>query len=564
MDFRALVDELLAEYFRLDPVHATEIGNHEHDGDWPDLTDAGRAARLAFAEDAIRRMGEVDVASLSRDDAIDHRILSDALGALRFSEGTLEEERWNPLVYVYVLGNGLFTLVARPFAPLPDRLRSGASRLRGLPAVLDAGRIQLSNPGERPVSQFHAEKAVERIAGVTGLIDTLVAEADTVEDAEEAAALRAELEPAAATAREAVEAFTTWLRDELLPQATGDFRLGPALYRQKFRHALRVEMEPTELRARALGAFDVVRSEMLRLATELWPTWKADEPMPDNPDALVRAVLDAIATDHPEAEELLDFCREENDRIEAFCRDIGLIGLADEPLEILWTPEFLRSFGGAMLIPPGPLDRGLSSFFAITPMPDDWTDAQRESYLREDNARMLRLLTIHEAVPGHYLQLAYSNRCPSLVRAIFQSGVFAEGWAVYVTQVMMDVGYGAEDPALMLVHWKFYLRAITNTMMDIAIHTGAMDRDEAMRLMVEQGFQEESEAAAKWDRARLSSTQLCEYFLGYTEMADLEREARRRAAEAGTPFRWRPFLESVLAHGTPPTPVIRDILFGAI
>jgi hypothetical protein len=322
-------------------------------------------------------------------------------------------------------------------------------------------------------------------------------------------------------------------------------------------------MEPTELRARALGAFDVVRAEMLRLATELWPAWKGDEPMPDAPDARVRAVLDAIAAEHPKAEELLDFCREENGRIEAFCRDIGLIGLADEPLEIVWTPEFMRSFGGAMLIPPGPLDRGLSSFFAITPMPDEWTEAQRESNLREDNDRMLRLLTIHEAVPGHYLQLAYSNRCPSLVRAIFQSGVFAEGWAVYVTQVMMDVGYGVEDPALMLVHWKFYLRAITNTLMDIAIHTGSMEREEAMKLMVEQGFQEESEASAKWDRARLSSTQLCEYFLGYTEMSDMEREARRRAAEASTPFRWRPFLESVLAHGTPPTPVIRDILFGA-
>jgi uncharacterized protein (DUF885 family) len=115
----------------------------------------------------------------------------------------------------------------------------------------------------------------------------------------------------------------------------------------------------------------------------------------------------------------------------------------------------------------------------------------------------------------------------------------------------------------MLVHWKFYLRAITNTLMDIAIHTGSMEREEAMKLMVEQGFQEESEASAKWDRARLSSTQLCEYFLGYTEMSDMEREARRRAAEASTPFRWRPFLESVLAHGTPPTPVIRDILFGA-
>ncbi len=563
MEFRALVDELLATYFRLDPVHATEMGHHDGDGAWPDLTDAGRASRLAFAEDGLRRLGEIDTSTLSRDDAIDHRILTDALAAIRFGEGTLVEERWNPLVFVYVLGNGLFTLLARPFAPLPDRLRSAASRLRGLPAVLDAARETLTNPGDRPVSQFHAEKAIERLPGIPGLVDAVLAEVDKVEDPAEAAALRAELEPAAAAAREALDGFGTWLHDELLPTANGDFRLGPALYRDKFRHALRVDMQPTELRARALGAFDVVRAEMLRLATELWPAWKGDEPMPEHSDAIVRAVLDAIADDHPAAGELLDFCRAENDRIEAFCRDIGLIGLADEPLEIMWTPEFLRSFGGAMLIPPGPLDKGLSSFFAITPMPDDWTDAQRESYLREDNARMLRLLTIHEAVPGHYLQLAYSNRCPSLVRAIFQSGVFAEGWAVYVTQVMMDVGYGAEDPALMLVHWKFYLRAITNTMMDIAIHTGSMEREEAMKLMVEQGFQEESEASAKWDRARLSSTQLCEYFLGNIEMADLEREARSRAAEAGTPFRWRPHLEGVLAHGTPPTPVIRDILFGA-
>jgi uncharacterized protein (DUF885 family) len=479
-----------------------------------------------------------------------------------FGEETLQEERWNPLVYVYVLGNGLFALVARPFAPLPERLRSATARISGIPAVLEAAKATLDDPGERPISTFHTEKAIERLSGIPGLVDLLVAELDKVEDAGEAAAIRAEMEPAAAEAKAALDAFGTWLHDDVLPRATGDFRLGPALYREKFRHALRVEMEPTELRARALSAFEAVRAEMLRLALELWPTWKGEEPVPEGPNAPVRAVLDAIAADHPKAEELLDFCREENDRIETFCRDIGLIGLADEPMEIVWTPEFLRSFGGAMLIPPGPLDRGLSSFFAITPMPDDWTDEQRESYLREDNARMLRLLTIHEAVPGHYLQLAYSNRCPSLVRAIFQSGVFAEGWAVYVTQVMMDVGYGAEDPALMLVHWKFYLRAITNTMMDIAIHTGNMDRDEAMRLMVEQGFQEESEAAAKWDRARLSSTQLCEYFLGYTEMSDLEREARQRAAAASTPFRWRLFLESVLAHGTPPTPVIRDILFG--
>jgi uncharacterized protein (DUF885 family) len=193
-------------------------------------------------------------------------------------------------------------------------------------------------------------------------------------------------------------------------------------------------------------------------------------------------------------------------------------------------------------------------------MPDNWDEKRRESYMRENNARQLRLLTIHEAVPGHYLQLAYSNRADSTVRAIFGSGVFAEGWAVYITQVMMDVGYGAEDPALMLVHLKFYLRSITNTLMDLRIHTGSMSEQEAMTLMVEGGFQEDGEATNKWDRARLSSTQLCEYFLGSVGMHDLEADARRHAADHDQEFVYRPFLESVLAHGTPSLPVIRDIL----
>ncbi len=227
-------------------------------------------------------------------------------------------------------------------------------------------------------------------------------------------------------------------------------------------------------------------------------------------------------------------------RIEAFCRERDLIGLAEEPLEIQWTPVFLRAFGGAMLTSPGPLDKGQKAFFAITPMPDDWTDEQRESNLREDNDRMLRLLTIHEAVPGHYLQGVYANRCPSLVRAIFGSGLFAEGWAVYVTQVMMDAGYGADDPALLLTHWKFYLRSITNAIIDARIHCDGMTGDEAIALMVDGGFQEEAEARAKFDRARLSSTQLSTYFAGSMEMWAIEREVRRRAAiAAGDPARCR-------------------------
>ncbi|HEY8178511.1 MAG TPA: DUF885 domain-containing protein, partial [Candidatus Limnocylindria bacterium] len=494
--------------------------------------------------------------ALSRDDAIDRRILLENLAAIRFGEETLDEGSWNPMTYVYLFGTGLFGLLAREFAPLPDRMRSTAARLAALPAALDQARATLDAGGARPISTFHNQKAAERMSGLIDLVDTAVQEASDLDDG----ALRADVEGAAGPARDAVNAFAAWLRDDLQPRATGDFRLGAELYAQKFRHALKTDLTPDQLEARAASGYDEVRAQMLRLARELWPTWMGDQPMPEDDNRTVRSVLDAIATDHPKAEELLDWCRAENERIEAFITERDLIGLADEPLQIVWTPQFLRAFGGAMLIPPGPLDRGLDSFFAITPTPDNWDDERRASYMRENNARQLRLLTIHEAVPGHYLQLAYSNRTDSLVRAIFGSGVFAEGWAVYVTQVMMDIGYGSEDPALMLVHLKFYLRSITNTLMDLRIHAGSMDEAQAMELMVEGGFQEEGEAANKWDRARLSSTQLCEYFLGSIGMHDLEADARRRAAERNQEFVYRPFLESVLAHGTPSLPVIRDIL----
>ena len=559
MEFPALVDGLLADYFRLQPVQATELGMHAHDHDWPDLTDAGQRAWLAWLASAHGRVEALDPARLSRDEAIDRRILLDNLSAMRFSADELREHEWNPLTCVYLLGSGIFSLLARDFAPLPDRLGSVAARMRGLPAVLGAARATLEAGGARPVSRFHTEKAVERVAGIGELIATALEEGERAGDP----ALQAALRTAADQATEALEAFTAWLRDELLPAAQGDFRLGPQLHAAKFQHALKTTFTPAELEAKARAEYDRVRAEMTRIAREIWTTWMGDAAPPADDDVAVRAVLDAVATDHPKADELLDFCRAENARIEAFVAERDLVGLADEPLQIVWTPAFLRSFGGAMLIPPGPLDRGLDSFFAITPMPDSWSEEQKESYLREENTRMLRLLTIHEAVPGHYLQLAYSNRTASTVRAIFGSGVFAEGWAVYVTQLMMDIGYGADDPALMLNHWKFYLRAVTNTMMDIAIHAGTMDRDEAMHMMVAGGFQEEAEAAAKWDRARLSSTQLCEYFLGFVGMQELEAEARRRAAAEGREFVYRPYLESVLAQGTPSLPVIREILFGA-
>jgi hypothetical protein len=309
--------------------------------------------------------------------------------------------------------------------------------------------------------------------------------------------------------------------------------------------------------ADAEAQYGVVRAEMVRIATELWPQWRGSDPMPETDGAIVRGVLDALATDHPPAADLLDVCRAELARIEAFCRDRNVIGLADEPLQIQWTPRFLRNFGGAMLHSPGPFDKGQKAFFSITPPDDAWPPERLESMLREHNRRQLTLLTIHEAVPGHYLQGVYANRVPRPVRSVFGDGVFAEGWAVYVTEVMLQLGFAEDDPALWLSHWKYYLRAITNAIIDVKIHVHGMTRDEAVALMVDGGFQEESEARSKYDRARLSSTQLSTYFLGCRGIQAFEAEARRRA---GGRFDNRAWLESIIGQGSLPLPLLGGLL----
>jgi hypothetical protein len=534
----------------------------------------------------------------------------------------LREDRWDPLGIVYLLGNGLFLLLAREFAPLADRLGSVAGRLEGMPGVLAAARARLGSDPTRPVSRLHAETALARLEGVASLAHDALAQAEAAASANGPAARDAaaripavlvdRVRAAVALATGSLGEFEAHLRDVVLPTAEGEGRLGPDLFARKMRRSLMsASPTPDEILARAEREFDAVHREMVSLARAMWPNWLPDRPLPEAndeavgdgaagapgtgsaeadaaasvavEDRIVRGVLDAIAREHQPADRLPAFCREEVGRLEAFCRERDVVGLADEPLSIEWTPLFLRAYAQAMLIAPGPLDRGEKTFFAITPIPADATPEQAESALREDNDRMLRLIALHEGVPGHYLQLAWSNRCPSLVRTVFQSGVFAEGWAVYIEQVLMDLGYGADDPALLLTHWKLYLRCVTNAIIDVRVHTRGMTEAEAVDLMVRGGFQEEAEARAKYERARLSSTQLSTYFVGSIGMWDLELERRRRlAAASGDPrgasavpaprlvgefgetpgFVYREHLERVLSHGSPPLPILRRLVLG--
>jgi uncharacterized protein (DUF885 family) len=587
----AFLDELFLAY----PVFATQVGDHRFDYRWPDLSGTGRLARIEL----LRRWRDVfdglDAGGLTADERIDRGVLVEAIDAFLFDEVELREDTWDPLGYVTLLGSGLFPLLAREYAPWHHRGAAFAVRLEHLPGIVVAARANLLGFEGRPVSRLHAETALEQIGGISELIDEAVATADRFRHDEDAWRIPDRLAAVVPAALAALEDLRSFIATDVMLRAQGEGRLGPALFDRKLRHTLGSDLSREEMVRRARRDVARVRAEMVRLARELWPAWLGDEQPPALPggaagddraaaaveNELVRRALDAIGREHRTAADLLEYCSREVARIERFVRRNRMIGLPREPLGITWTPTFMRAYGGAFLDAPGPLEKGQRSLFWVTPPGDDWPPARIESQLREDNDRMLRLLCIHEAVPGHYLQLSWSNRCPSLTRAVFGSGVFAEGWAVYITQVMMDVGYGRRDPALMLVHWKFFLRAVLNSLLDAAIHCDGMSEEEAMALMVETGFQEEQEARAKYLRARLTSTQLSTYYIGSEELWDVELEARRRAAienggtEADVPeprvvgglpdtpgFDLRAHLEAVVSHGSPPIRWMRRILFG--
>ena len=581
--FDDLAARFLDELFAADPVTATMTGDHRFDDRWPDTSDAGRLARIALYDRWSASFAALGSSTLTADEAIDCDLVLGELARYRFNEAELREDAWDALGWVYLIGGGLHSLISREFAPLAGRLEAFAARLEGVPAIIADAQAVLGSHPTRQVSRLHARIAGERIAGVAALGDEAIAlaEADAADPA--VAALIPRLRAATMNARAVLEGIGEHLRTEVSTQAAGAPELGRDLFAAKLQYTLAdPEITPEKVLARAEREYAVVRAEMIRIARVIWPQWCGEVAIPDDEGVLVRGVLDEAAKQHPAAADLVDVCRGLVADIETFCREHDVIGLASEPLEIQWTPEFLRSHAGAMLDSPGPLDVGQKSFFSITPARPGWGPDEVESWLREFNDRQLQLLTIHEAVPGHYLQGAYANQSGgSLLRRVFASGLFAEGWAVYVTQVMLDRGYAGDDLALWLQHWKFYLRAVVNTIIDVRIHCLGMTSEEAIGLMVDGAFQERSEAEAKDERARLSSTQLCTYFVGSMGCWDIEDEARRRAAEAAgagrdavpvpavvggypaTPgFSERAHLEAVISHGAPSIPLLRRMLLG--
>jgi uncharacterized protein (DUF885 family) len=554
--FETIARRYLDEMAALTPVRATELGDHRFDDRLDDVSASGREARVTLARALLQSIRGIDRSQLSRAHQVDAHMLTHRLEYQIWRVEELAEWRWDPLIYVGIAGDSIYSLMAREFAPAPDRLRNAGARLAELPRFLAQVRESLE-PARVP--RIHAETAAKQNSGVLSLIDELVVPQLGLLPQDE----QAQLKSVIAKARAAVTQQQIWLEKRLVPESTGDFRLGATLYDAKLRFALDSSLSRAAIRQRAQAELTRTRAEMYAIARKVLMGRPGAPPLPATPNADseqegIAAALELAYAERPARAEVFDVARSTYDSALRFVREKDLVTLADEPLDIVPMPEFRRGVALAYCDAPGPLDRGQKTFYAVSPMPEDWTSAQVDSFLREYNTRSIHNLTIHEAMPGHYLQLAHANRYPSPLRAVLQSSPFIEGWAVYGERVMTEQGYLDGDPLMHLIQLKWYLRVIGNAILDSAVHVDGIERDAAMRMMVHDTFQEEREAAGKWTRAQLSSAQLPTYFVGVQEHLALREEARKRW---GKSFALKRYHDTVLSYGSPPVRFARALMF---
>lgn len=552
--FTAFSDRVVDQYLRLNPVSATTLGDHRFDGQLSDVSAQGRAAARRFAENAKAELARFDTARLSREHQVDAILLRDQLDYALFSDARLQDWAWDPLTYTGPAGTALFGLTSREFAPLPVRLRSATLRLEAMPRFLAQMRSALV-PARVP--RIHAETAAKQNAGLTALVDDIVKQQAALPTGE-----RARLVRAGAAAKAAIAEQQRWFDQTLVPQARGNERIGAALYDEKLRLALNATLSRQEIRARAEAEIARLRAEMYTVAAGMLrgkagaPPAPA-QPTPDQQQAVIEAGLAIVTADAPAKDQVIPFTKGTLTEAIAFAKAKDLISFPTQSFNVIEMPEYARGVAAAYADMPGALEKDQRGYYAVTPIPPEWTPSQAASFLREYNKWTLHELTLHEGVPGHLLQLAHSNLYKSRLRALLQSGPMVEGWACYSQDVMADAGYLNRDPRYLLAHYKFAMRPPVNAILDQDFHTGTLTRDQAIAFMTKTAFQEEREAAGKWVRMQLSSAQLPTYWVGYSEWKDF-----RAAAEKRPGFNLKRFHDNALSHGSPPVRFIRQLTFG--
>ncbi|MEV4757425.1 DUF885 domain-containing protein [Micromonospora sp. NPDC049559] len=534
--FVPLAERIVEAILDASPGLASSAGEHRNDDHLPDLSTEGVAADVAMLRDAAHALSEVDADGLDLPEQVDHAVLTALVDRKIFEATEVREHEWNPLHHNP--GPLLHALIARPFAPVEVRLESLAGRLAAVPDALATARATL-----RDMPRIHVETAVGQFAGTAALVRReLPALLDRVPG------LTSRVEPVAEAAAEALDDFAGWLRAGLDDERATrrDPRLGRRLWEARLWHTLDTELSAAEVLRRAQDALERATEELREAAAALTGGTPGDE--------TVRQALDRLAAERPDDSSIVPLAEATLAETTEFVRAHDLVTLLDDPCVITEMPEFARGVSVAYCDPPGPLETApVPTFYCISPTPSGWSPRRVESFYREYNDHMVRNLTVHEAMPGHFLQLAHSRRYrgSTRARALGFSGPFVEGWAVYAEEAMAELGYGGLPVRMQQL--KMRLRMTANAILDQLVHCEELPEGEAMALLTGRAFQEEGEAAGKWRRALLTSTQLSTYFVGYTEVAEI-------AASRPDGTSVREWHDAMLAHGSPPPRHLRTLL----
>jgi uncharacterized protein (DUF885 family) len=548
-EFAKLAGDYLDDRAERHPDVATGLGDHRFDDRLPDGSAAALAGERRALDGWAARLDALDAGALSAEHRVDAAMMADSVARRVLELDELAEHTWNPLLANP--GRAIYQLLARDFAPLPDRLSAVAARLSAVPGLLAEARRQLG-----PMPRVHIETAIAQFGGTIALVSSQIDAA--LQAAPGSGARLAEVRPAAL---EALAEHRAWLAARLAGAAPGpdgdrDPRIGPELFARKLSLALSSAADADAVLARAEADLDQASEQIAELAAQLAGPGAAPGP------ELVQQVLDQLAADVPGNATILGFGRDALAALTAFVTGGQLVSVYDDPVEVIPMPEIDRGLAVAYCDSPGPLEPApLPTFIAVSPTPADWPVDRVASFYREYNRHMVHDLMVHEAMPGHYLQLQHSRRFTgsrTAIRAALWSGSFVEGWAVYAERIMAEAGYpGDGDPrAVRMQQLKMQLRTIINTILDARVHGHGMTEAEAMTLMTGRGHQEEGEAAGKWRRAQLTSAQLSTYYVGYTEVSDLAAELK--AAEPGLAD--RQVHDRMLAHGSPPARLLRTLI----
>lgn len=537
---------------REEPMMATRLGDHRFDDRLEDLSPESRQARLNRDQKALADLPKaVEYQKLSRPAQIDFEILHHYLESRIWMIQNLKSFEEDPRIWGEYLTESVYLPLVQSTLPREKNLKNALKRMEAIPQIVETARKTIQNP-----PKVKTETAILQTQGAMDFYsnEIFLITGKSKDDPE----LQAKVQPVI----QALESHLNFLKNEVLPRSGENWRVGRALFEKKLDFDLDAGLTADEVLAEAEKEFQRVQNEMVVVARQMWALEYPGKVIPPD-DAkgrreLVAKALEATAKRHGSPDSLVKDANATVLEITDFIKKQDILRLPEpDRCAIIEMPEFMRGNSVAYLNPAPPLDITARSEYAISPPPADWSAARVESFLGEYNTEMLKILTIHEAYPGHYVQLEYANRVPSLIRRILGSGTYSEGWAVYTEQTMLDQGFGDGNLGLRLNQLKFYLRAVCNAILDHRMHCGDMTDEQARELLMDRAFQTEGEAVGKIIRSKQSSAQLSTYFVGRTAFYRLRQSQQR---ELGDSFDLGRFHEAVLEQGSVPVKYLPELV----